>query len=293
MSVDYLIITPPDYEFKTFLERFPSNIKIYDLEDGRYNIQGIEANGEAKNAWIDTWDYKENSYSTLKDAFDKEQLKSINTINHPKFFCLTAGNDAILNTIMAMIADDPNVLIEGGPVGGPIIPGNEFVARFKRDGEVTFSKEELLSMKSKDYFIITPPDYEFETLIKRLPPEISVTDNEYDGTHVFYMEAENDVWHAWLDMWECTSHGFPTVEDAFEDDEQLKVIDTIKEPKFFCVTARTEVILNTVLSMIADDPYVLVCDGTQDDYRPCQIVPGPVIPGDQFVARLKPTDKKN
>ncbi len=129
MSTDYFIITPPDYGFEMFIERFPSNIKVYDLENGSYNIQ---ADGAIRNAWISMWNYKENGFKALEDAFTEEQMISINRISNPKFFCITAGHDAILNTIISMIADDPNVLI-CDDTNNPIIPGDEFVARLKSE----------------------------------------------------------------------------------------------------------------------------------------------------------------
>ena len=287
MSVDYLIITPPGYEFGTFFERFPSTVKVYDLEDGRYNIQGIKTDSEIRNAWIDTWDHVSGGFRTINDVFNKEQIRTLNTIKNHKFFCLTAGNKAILNTIVSMIANDPNVLIENEAIEGTFIPGDKFVARLQLEGKITFSEEELLSVRCKDFFIITPPDYEFETLLSRIPSEILVTDNEYNGTkYGFYIEAEDDIWHAWIDTWDNVSCGFQTIDDAFEE-EQMRRIDTITTPKFFCITARNNSIINTVLSIVADDPNVLICDGTQDENYPCQIVSGPIIPGDEFVACIR------
>lgn len=77
MSVDIIIITPSNYTLNTFFERIPFELDPGILDDGR-----IVVVMQNRGVWIDNW---VNSYPTLEDVYDEEQLKVINGIDSPQF----------------------------------------------------------------------------------------------------------------------------------------------------------------------------------------------------------------
>ncbi|MCL2347482.1 MAG: hypothetical protein FWC50_04395 [Planctomycetaceae bacterium] len=134
---------------------------------------------------------------------------------------------------------------------------------------------------SADYFIIAPENYSFETFLQRFPENIQVHDHVFEDKDEDYSFLEycivekNGLWHGWLSMWDHKRNGFPTLEDAFTE-EQMSTIKTIENARFFSVSAAYKEVLNIMVSLIANDPQVLINNDTDD----------PIIPGDQFVARL-------
>jgi len=123
MSEDYLIIAPSDYTFDTFRGRVPSNFCIADLacEEGF----GID-NGEW-HVRISKWDPIEDCCCELEEWFNPDQLSQIATIPSPKFFAISGLDRVRIHKAIAIIANDPKVLIENDTVDAIIIPGDEFV----------------------------------------------------------------------------------------------------------------------------------------------------------------------
>jgi hypothetical protein len=124
---------------------------------------------------------------------------------------------------------------------------------------------------SADYFFITSPHYTAEVFIKRLPNEITVFDQENGRFNFTFFERS-----VWLDSGGDLSGVFPILTNVFND-EQIKSIRQIINPQLFVLTSGNRMILNSVTSLIGNDPSILIYDDTD----------APIIWGDEFVSKLR------